>query len=204
MYYNIHKIPDITDEFLYFNDDFFINTHLNYDFFKQEKINVYLGNYLSPKGTPKQGISGFHNAWINSNKILDTHYKKEMRFTIEHCPYFVDKKIISELEIKFKEYFANTTKSKFRELNDINPLCSLLQYHYVYKDRGVFVKNGECHTIYFRDNLEENKNKIEKLNNSKIKIFCIEDNMLEDKEENINLIKNFLLKKYPNKSKFEL
>ncbi len=202
---NLHKIPDITDEFLYFNDDFFINSNIDYNFFKiNNKVNVYIDNYLSPKGEPKKNMSGFFNAWMNSNKILDNYYKKEKRYTIEHCPYFIDKYIVKILENNFKEHFENTTKSKFRELNNINPLCSLIQYHYLYKDIGQIKKSKNCKTIFLKDDYEENKKRIKLLTNTNIKIFCIEDNMLEDKKENIQLIKNFLSKKYPNKSQFEL
>lgn len=201
---NLHKIPDLTDEFLYFNDDMFINAKLDKKFFRDSKINIFLTNSLAPKGNPHKKLTGYYNAWINSNKLLDNNYISQKRYFLDHCPYYVNKNVAFELEKKFKEHYDITTKSKFRELNNINPLCSLLQYHYFYKNIGKFSKKKYSKTIFMNDSFVDNVVKLQNLDNLNPKIFCIEDNMFADKPENIKLIKDFLNKKFPNKSQFEL
>jgi len=36
------------------------------------------------------------------------------------------------LNNKYKKEFDNTSKSKFRDIDNINPTCSLLHYYYYY------------------------------------------------------------------------
>lgn len=201
---NLHKIVDLTDEFLYFNDDIFINAPLGKSFFRDSKVNIFSTNIPTPKGKPSKNLTGYYNAWINSNRLLDKYYKKQPRGFMDHCPYYIIKKVAYELENKFKEDYDNTTKSKFRQLNNINPLCSILQYHYYYKNIGRFVKKKCSYTIFMTNSFNNNMLKLKSLENFNPKIFCIEDNMFEDKPENIQLIKNFLNKKFPNKSQFEI
>ena len=200
---NLHKINNLTDEFLYFNDDVFINVHLEKLFFKDSKINIFSTNTQTPKGKPNKKFNGFSNAWINSNRLLDKNYKLHNRKYIEHCPHYVNKKVAYELEKKFKKDYDNTTKSKFRQLNNINPLCSILQYHYYYKNIGRFVKKKCSYTVFITNSFNNSMIRLRLLENHNPKIFCIEDNILNDKQENISLIKNFLNKKFPEKSQFE-
>lgn len=201
---NLHKIPNLSSEFLYFNDDMFINAPLDKSFFRNSKVNIFSTKIIAPNGNPHKNLTGYYNAWINSNKLLDKNYRPQTRYLIDHCPYYVIKKVAIELENKFKTQYINTTKSKFRQINNINPLCSILQYHYYYKRSGNFVKDKVSKTIFITDSFENNIKKLIILDKVNPKMFCIEDNMIMDKEENIKLIKDFLIKKFPDKSQFEI
>jgi hypothetical protein len=109
------------------------------------------------------------------------------------------------LEKKFKNLFLITTKNKFRNINNISPLCSILQYHYLYKNMGKIIKiNNLNKLISINDDYLSNIRKLKELDKINPKIFCIEDDIYKNDSKNINLIKEYLEKKFPEKSQFEL
>lgn len=202
---NLHKIPGLTNEFIYFNDDVFINKKINKSLFKKGKINIYTTNRQTLKGKNNQKYCGHKNSWINANKLLDKHYKRENRCSIKHIPHFINKNEMFVLENKFKNLFLLTTKNKFRNINNISPLCSILQYHYLYKNIGKKVKIDNLNKlISINDNYKNNLKKLRELDITNPKIFCIEDDIYKNNPLNINLIKSYLEKKYPKKSQFEI
>ncbi len=201
---NLHKIEGLTNEFIYFNDDVFINKKLNKSFFKDNnKVNIFIKKKYTPKGIPDKKESGYSNAWKNVNKILDEKYKKEERYFVEHYPQYIIRNDMYFLENSYKNHFNNTTKSKFRNTNNINPTCSLLQYYYYYKKRGKLIYNSNIKTIYFNNTYSHNMLQLKKINKN-THVFCIEDCMNNNSKNNFELISKFLNKKYPRPSKFEL
>lgn len=120
---NLHNISELSEYFVYFNDDCFINKPITKDFFvKNGKINVYTEEtFEGPRGTPNPEESGFFSAWKNTNKMLDTLTKnKSRRLAIQHIPQIQIKSIHKELYSLFPIEFRLTSQSKFR-----NTLCNL-------------------------------------------------------------------------------
>jgi hypothetical protein len=202
---NLHKINGLTDEFIYFNDDVFINKKIDKTLFKKEKINIYTTDKLTKKGKNNSKYSGHTNSWINANNLLDNNYKIDDRYSIKHIPHFINKKEMFYLEKKFNNKFLITTKNKFRNINNISPLCSILQYHYLYNGIGKIVKTSNLNKlISINDDYSNNLKKLKELDRLNPKIFCIEDDIYRNNQKNINLIKEYLEKKYPEKSQFEI
>ena len=124
------NIPDLSDHFIYMNDDFFFNQHSTIDdFLAAEKMIVYgfwrknatlltklryreflqryNGKQLQPKHTTAQMLSA---------KILGMRKFYE----IDHYPHIVDKNILKEYLLSHPEFLTNQVKYKFRNIAQVN------------------------------------------------------------------------------------
>ena len=203
---NLHKIKKLTQNFIYFNDDVFINKKLSKSYFiENNKVKIYVGalnNHLNK--IPDSNNTGYNNSWINTNNLLDKNYIKEPRFVVEHYPQIINISDMHYLNIKFSNEFKTTTESKFRDINNITPTCTLLQYYYYYKYKGILIRNPNIKTVFITDCIKTNLEKLETLNEPTIEIFCLEDKIFQSTPDIQKILNKFFESKYPDKSQFEL
>ena len=191
----IHKIPNLSEKFIYFNDDMIVGTHIKMtDFVQNSKAIFYVSPDLSKTGIPSSNEIGYRSAWKNSNGWLDNKYVKEPRYKLYHTPIIVLKNVYSDLIKIMEKEVLLTSKSKFRSINDYNIICSVYPYHCYYSHIGMF-SNDECINIFEDDsiNLKEKYNKIKY---SSIKFFCVNEHF----DSNDTLL-NYL---FPDKSNYEI
>jgi len=130
-----HKIKGLSNYFIQFNDDFFINSEVMLeDFynFKTSKIKYYYENILhlwkwsSP--TTRESIQSL--TW-------DRYY-----FWSTHSPRMFFKKDIQDIVKNYKEIVDSTKKSRFRNKADLQ-LIHFYGYYLLSQNRGefIFVKN---------------------------------------------------------------
>lgn len=145
--HNIHNIPNLSEYFVYFNDDCFINKPLTKDAFinKEGKIIIHKeDNFISPRGTPSSNEAGYFSAIKNSNKMLDTLFpetKNEDRPLIKHVPQIQIKSVHKKLKEIFIKEFEISSSSKFRN-TDCNLMSAFLaEYYSIYSNLAV---TGSC------------------------------------------------------------
>jgi len=181
----LHKIPNLSDVFLYFNDDMIISKFMNKeDFIKDNKVAIFLDECNSKIGTAKVNEISYRSAWKNSNKWLDKNFKIERRKKHCHAPIVVNKKIMEEIFNMMIEEIELFSINKFRAINDYNIICSIYPYYALYKD-DAFISNKKC--ICFYEN-ESEKSLNDKINNIHLHDFlCINSyyKLLFDKLEEI-------------------
>jgi hypothetical protein len=110
-------IQEISECFIYLNDDFYIKNPVKPGFFIKPngKINLYKGNRLAPH---------FHQCeWDKSvtytNNVLNEHYGFKRRQYPIHTFYFMRKSILQELYETFKVEFSINRFRKFRHRNNM-------------------------------------------------------------------------------------
>ncbi|AWR59994.1 TPA: stealth family protein [Proteus mirabilis] len=226
---NMHNIPDLSENFVYFNDDTFLINDISPSF------------YFNKMGNPKDACifnlivdDGELSFYILNNlKIIEKHFNKwhELKtkpfnyFNIKykssqiknflllfwknftgfqnfHLPQAFNKKTFIELWIAEKEILINTCNNKFRNRYDVNQY--LFRYWQLLK--GNFEISNISSTGLCISPTPNNFTKIKKIFNSKkIKVVCINDN---ESISNFNTSKEFinslLRKKLPNKCTFEI
>lgn len=124
------NIPDLSDYFIYMNDDFFFNQHSTIDDFivsqkmvvygfwrknatlltklkYREFLQRYNGKPLQPKHTTAQMLSA---------KILGMRKFYE----IDHYPHIVDKNILKEYFLAHPEFLIKQIQYKFRNIAQVN------------------------------------------------------------------------------------
>jgi hypothetical protein len=199
---NLHRIPGLSENFLYFNDDVLIEKKLNIsDFIKDGKIILHNDNTLSYNGKNNTTNSGFDNAWSNSNRYLDYKYKPEKRYVYQHIPFLINKNIINNLWNELPNELTQTTKSKFRSINDYNIFQALHTFTLYYNNLFSY---PEYKISYHLGSNNIHRFILSNFNKSKYKFICINDENDKDIEKTDLAYKNLLEEMYPVKSQFEI
>lgn len=126
---NLHHIPDLEEEFLYFNDDFFIGRPATReDFFTEDgKAKIFVhGNMASGPVNPKDG------SWVVANKnaanLLSELYGKRARGCLAHTMLPCRKSAAFKAEELLPEIFALVSSHRFRSLKDYGMTNGLIPH----------------------------------------------------------------------------
>lgn len=127
----IHKIPNITDTFVYLNDNMFLLGKWTLDDFvsKNGKIMFYHSNGEIGRAYPSSETAGFEHCWHNIHNELNAMFpknKNEFRPTLDNAPYVINRQTAKRLN-RLKSVKATST-SLIRVKDDISLLTGLSQY----------------------------------------------------------------------------
>lgn len=206
---NLHKIKDLSNFFIYSNDDFFLAR-------KTTKSDFFLSNGLAKiRFEPWGNVNGevnidspdYLNAARNSNKLLERDFNKSTTQLHTHSPQSMNKSVLKELESKYTDEFNRTSMNKFRDISDI-AVTGYLYHHYVYlvgkgvKDytKTTLIQQNHDFKKIYKNLLSESK----KVGGNLPLSFCVNDGAdshLND-EWNIKTLA-FLENYFPDKSAFE-
>lgn len=215
----IHRIPGISDPFIYFNDDMFVGRTIEPgDLIQQPndvsnqtskcdckcKCAVLLTTDHSKYGIPSVNDIGFRCAWKNVNRILNKQFSHSIRYKLEHAPYIISPRLMEEIWTIFSNEMEYTMRSRFRSIHDINVSPALHPYYALHTDAGFISSDISVKTIY--TNLHDKATTQTKLSNILLSselphFFCIEDE--DGCTESDNSIRRFLEAHFPDKSVYE-
>jgi len=181
-------IPNLSECFLYLNDDFFIAKPLKPSVFirKDGKLNLYKSNRISPN------LSG--NEWDKeityTNELLNKKFNFKRRLYPTHNCYFWRKSILKELNNVFKEAFSLTRLHRFRGKYDV-VLPFLHSAYSLEKKYGLEILGNNDWFKYYLLKKNKNVNKIFKsIKNSKeLKCFCINDGVKDQSKQGFIFLK---------------
>lgn len=128
----LHRISGLSENFIYFNDDFFLGQPcLPRDFFDEYGRAIA---YFEPYGlTYPDEISADTPDYIvatkNSSQLLHGMFQSRPRRLHKHVPYALKRSVLEEIECRLDDAFQATRSSKLRSSTDIN-VASFLCQHY--------------------------------------------------------------------------
>ena len=198
----IHKIKNLRDRYVYFNDDFFLTT--NFQPFKNNKVNVVLTktkhrfNFI--KGNPNE-LYEFNKSYNNTLYYTEKIFGKHIDIYLPHTPsvcYKPWEKEIENILIK-NSLLVPTLLAKFRKNSDIIINNCFRTVFYITQKNINIVEWNEKMFI-----LTDNYNEISK-------IYNFVNNCIEPSSFNVNAIdkkfdnsfKNIMEKIYDTKSPIE-
>jgi hypothetical protein len=153
----LHRIPELSENFLYLNDDFVLNHPcLPCDFFDEIGRSVA---YFEPYGMvdSKAGRNetlDYLAAANNSKGLLKKLFSGyDARCLHRHVPYALKKTVLQQIEDSFPEVIKLTRSAKLRSCDDIN-VTSFLYHHYAYAS-GRAVKGDTSSLIVRPSNIEQ-------------------------------------------------
>lgn len=202
---NIHRIPGLSEYFIYFNDDVFLGQLTTpTDFFIDGKPNVLFEKSLSPDGPALPEETAYRRAWRNTNRFLNELFYQEPRYRLAHAPFALRKSYIEEFDTRHPEIFASNSQHKFRCNEDFNVTNGLLQYYWKYFDLIASKPLTNMMISLKGDNLyKSNTKKIKKLIDERPLSFCIQDVMNGDSEKTKILLRKTLEFLYPTPAPWE-
>lgn len=130
---SLHLIPDLSETFLYFNDDFFINAPLPREaFFAPNDVpNANLEAYGVVNGDPEETDKDHLNAARNGVALLQDSLGATPTRLHKHAPYALRKSFLFEIEKHYRDAIECTRAATFRSLSDVS-VASFLFHHYAY------------------------------------------------------------------------
>lgn len=225
----LDKIPNLSDSFIYMNDDFIINRPLRQeDFFNdQDQPIIYTTNptqsAINLNNLPKIKTDIFNKSAVN--KINQYFLKKpdfgtpfyyntvdlfrlenpsyDYQFYLKHVPYSFNKKYFSQIRAKYSNYIENMYSNQFRAKNDIFPAMIIALNAHINKT-AQFSTNNDDHFEFAlgEDTYVQDIKDCKEILSDKYKFISISQGK-SAKVDYINEAIKTLETKFPQKSKFE-
>ncbi|AYV34068.1 Stealth CR1 domain-containing protein [Erysipelothrix rhusiopathiae] len=230
---NLHKIPDLSETFVLFNDDIFILDKTSSDDFFIGGIprDVGVFNLVSP--VPNEHV---HKYTINSLEIINKYFSKKETITSKygnwisfrngknvfrnfllfpwsqftgfydpHLPNSLLKSTYNKVWELEEKVLHDSSIRKFRDDRDVSHWI----FRYWQLSSNMFLPRnpGKFGVVFGLKSNSEVEECIRYINTPKSKIICINDNdSISDEQfsQFKNRINEALLSKFPNKSRFEL
>ncbi|GAA1408295.1 exopolysaccharide phosphotransferase cps2G [Glutamicibacter uratoxydans] len=222
----LHRIPDLSEKFVYFNDDMYV-------------LNQIDRNHFFPKGRPAaipvmNALSvgdNISHAMLNNIRVINENFNKRIvikrrlfdwfslrlghhfiqniallpwhRFTgfhNHHLPLALLKSTYSTVWNFASDELKLTSESKFRQFHDINPFL----FYYWQLCSGVFTTvQPSSYGRYFQTDKTSVNDLTQTIREGKERVICINDGEVEDYESLSDQIEEAFLKRFPNASSFE-
>ena len=176
----IYRIPDLSENYVYFNDDFFlIRPVKESDWFVDDKIvaygywrNMLLDRLLWLIKPSKNGHKpvGFKDGMICAARKLKYKWRY---FHLDHLPHPLKKSVIEDFYSKNQSLFHSNISHKFRSGKQFN--THEIYYLLMSEAKKMIVKPASKHLLYMKPVGRENgylKRKLTMYENNKDLKFC--------------------------------
>jgi Stealth protein CR2, conserved region 2/Stealth protein CR3, conserved region 3 len=136
---NLHRIPGLSEPFLYFNDDMFLNRALTRADFVTPggKYRVTTTPFATWQGTPVPSEKGHISGWKNVNSWLNRRFGLKVRHHLSHAPAVLSPSVMRELWSLLPDELAATTRQPFRSIHDYAVTCALHPHYSLATGRAV-------------------------------------------------------------------
>ncbi len=127
----LHRIPGLSEQYLYLNDDFFFARRATKaDYFDEHgRSRSFPSTACAPDGPVTPATRPVDAAAINVRSLIATEFDTEVPTNkFKHAPYAQRRSVHAEIERRFAEQIRQTVASRFRSSNDIAIASALHQY----------------------------------------------------------------------------
>ncbi len=198
---HLHRIPNLTEHFIYMNDDVFFGKYISKsDFYKNNKLSYFkIRNIIWDENLINQmsdgQYNGYYRAWNKTNKLVTENIGK-INISQHHGGIILKKSNFEDVKKIFPREFAETSSSRFRSHDDIVPNGLAYQYGL---NRNNYRINTQINTIHISGNNSKQINSdLNYILDNKPDFFCI-NNVNNYNKDIIEFLKNY----YPEKSPYE-
>jgi len=182
----LHRIPGLSEHFLYSNDDMFFGrtvepemffTPAGHTRFVESEVRIGVG-------APQAHRSGHDNGLRVNRALLRERFGRTILRDLSHCATPLRRSILSELEQAFPADFARTAASRFRSMTDISVTNSL--YHYYAMLTGRAMPTTRPRVRYVQTTTMGALEQIDRLaSREDVDMFCLNDGSETDIPEQL-------------------
>jgi len=196
---NIHRIPGLSEHFIYLNDDMFFGRPVRPElFFTSNGISKY---FPSPSRVPfwegRPEDTPVDRAVKNGRELLRERFGAAQSHVMEHAPYALRKSVLEQMERDFAAAFNLTSGNRFRDEADIN-IPSHLAHHYAHCVGKAI--DGQLAFSYIGLSVADVQRRLARLLERRDRdAFCLNDTFtLEDElEDQLPMVRGFLESYFP-------
>lgn len=145
----LHRIPGLSEHFIYSNDDMFFGRPVRPDlFFSSGGLTKFIeGSNRIGLGSNDIHRSGFENAARVNRRLLLERFGKLTTRHLEHAAAPLRKSVMAELEREFPAEFRATMASTFRASTNISVTNSLYHYYALLTGRAMRNETATAHYV---------------------------------------------------------
>jgi Stealth protein CR2, conserved region 2/Stealth protein CR4, conserved region 4/Stealth protein CR3, conserved region 3/Stealth protein CR1, conserved region 1 len=196
----LHRIPGLSEHFLYSNDDMFFGRPLKASmFFSPGGVTKFIeAKTRIGLGANNPTRSGFENAARVNRQILFERFGHVITRHLEHTAVPLRQSVLIEMEREFPEEFARTQASAFRSGTDISVTNSF--YHYYALMTGRAVQQEKAKVLYVNTTTYEGLSLLPELRKQRgYDFFCLNDSSFPEvsASERAEKVVSFLERYFP-------
>ncbi|RKE19458.1 stealth conserved region 3 domain-containing protein [Streptomyces sp. TLI_171] len=200
----LHRIPGLSEHFLYFNDDMFLGRPVRpEDFFLGNgQPKVFRDTRIVPPSTSTVSADVYTAAQQNTRRLLESRHGRAFVRVLAHVPYALRRSLLAEAERRWQPELATTGRSVFRAAVDVAPV-TLALYHAQLCGDAV---DGVLRHAYLAVDRAEDRDRLARLLADRdLDAFCLADGDAEDgpAEEQGRALAEFLTAYFPVPGPFE-
>ncbi|GAA3936805.1 stealth family protein [Microbacterium soli] len=202
----LHRIPGLSEHFLYSNDDMFFGRPVEPEmFFTPAGHTLFVSSpvRIGP-GEPAAHRSGHDNALRVNRALLRERFGRTILRDLSHCATPLRRSVLFELEREFPAEFARTAAARFRSMTDIS-VTNSLYHHYAQltgraspttRPRIAYVQTTAAGALQRMDELAERRN---------VDLFCLNDGPETDIPEQLRrrAVQDVLERMFPIRAPWE-
>jgi UDP-glucose 4-epimerase len=196
----LHRIPGLSEHFLYSNDDMFFGRPVSPSlFFSAGGVTKFVEASLRiGVGESSETRSGHDNAMRVNRELLRNRFGRTITRHLEHCAVPLRVSVLRELEQTFPEDYRRTAASRFRAPTDISVTNSLAPYFGLLS--GSAVQQTDARVRYIETTLASAPTALARLERGRrYDMFCLNDGSQPEIEESVRveLVTAFLERYFP-------
>lgn len=219
----MHRIPGLSENFIYFNDDFFIGRPVTpADFIDSQgrhRLLVEQNRKIPRDMTDRSMIA---HSWAFNNALLNDRIgKSTSRLMFAHTPQIYNKHVLAEIQLVWREHFERTRRNRFRTAFDA--AFRILYTYYVGEGKRALVSQNDTKSFGILSGIDDKtysfikvgdpntdyRTAMDRVRTSPPAFFCVNDEIpdhatLREEQAIARLTRGFLLEFYPERSAFEL
>eukprot|EP00727_Mastigamoeba_balamuthi_P013224 m51a1_g8524 hypothetical protein (400) ;mRNA; r:118521-119963 len=199
---NLHRIPGLSQCFLYLNDDVFLWRPLDRLFFvSPEGRSVFHQGRQKAPSYPGYLTPSWHTQLHYTNEVLSTRYGSQPRNYPSHSCYLWSRGLSEMAWSVWPEEMRATTAHQLRHTTDV--VMSMMQLHEGLGEGLAVLRNASLHTVEWGDKVWENTLFLQKALAMNPDCLCLQDGSATDPDALQQLI-DLANSTFPEKSRFEL
>ena len=127
----LHRIPGLSEHFLYVNDDVFFARPVPPEmFFTPGGLTRFFPSAALVDSAPRQpGDAPVNSAGKNNRRLIQQAFGRVLTRKMKHTPHPSRRSVLAEIELRFAEHVTATAGHQFRHPEDVSLLSSLQQYY---------------------------------------------------------------------------
>lgn len=204
----LHRIPGLSEHFLYFNDDVFLGRETRIETFFTKA--GQMKSRLSPSGfttVTRPGDSAIPTDWASYNavQLMLRDFGLFFDRKVKHVPMPLKRSLLEEIEHRYPREIARTRASRFRERTDISVPSMLAHYYGIATGRAVEWEGHPKEYAYADTGRKEFVSKLRAIRNDRPMFVCLNVTRHADIDfrRQAALLHEYLNEAYPFPSPYE-
>ncbi|MEU3606021.1 stealth family protein [Streptomyces sp. NPDC035033] len=200
----LHHIHDLSEHFLYLNDDVFFGrpTPLGHFFHANGLSKFFTSKALIPTGRALPEDLPVNAAGKNSRGLIAQQFGTFVSQKMKHTPHALRRSVLDEIERTYARAHHTTQHARFRSPQDV-PIASSLHHYFAYHSARATV--GDLRYVYIDIGDRAAQQRLDRLSARRdFDTFCINDTVVpEDRDAQERMVRRFLDDYFPVPSPYE-